>query len=137
MENCIFCKIVAGEIPSSKVYEDDEVLAFMTINAINPGHALIIPKSHVNNAFDIEDELYIKIQMLVKKMAHATKKAFNPIRVGMMVSGMEVPHAHFHVVPINESNDVSSKKAIEGTSFKFDTQTLDEHAQKIKQNLEQ
>ncbi len=137
MDDCVFCKIVAGELPSSTVYEDDHIMAFLTIEAINPGHTLVIPKRHIESVWDMEDDLYAKNMAVVKKVSVALDAAFQPEKVGIMVMGWDVPHAHTHVVPQTEPGDVTSKKIIENTVIKFDRNTLDQHANKIKQSLEQ
>lgn len=135
MDDCIFCKIVAGEVPAAKVYEDADVLAFLTIEAINPGHTLVIPKRHIESVWDMEDDLYSKNMDIVKKISVALDVAFNPEKVGVMVSGWDVSHAHVHVVPMEQSGDITSIKLIEGVAFKFDQNTLKTHADKIKQSL--
>jgi histidine triad (HIT) family protein len=135
MDDCIFCKIVAGDVPASKVYEDADILAFLTIEAINPGHTLVIPKRHIESVWDMEDDLYAKNMEVVKKISVALDDAFNPEKVGIMVSGWDVPHAHTHVIPQTERGDITSRKNIENTLHKFDKDTLDQHANKIKQSL--
>lgn len=135
MDDCIFCKIVEGELPSSRVYEDDSVLVFLTIEAINPGHTLVIPKRHIESVWDMEDSLYAKTMDVVKKISVALDLAFEPKKVGILVAGWEVPHSHVHVVPMEVSGDLTSKKLLENTAYKFDPDTLNEHADKIKQRL--
>lgn len=135
MDDCIFCKIVAGDIPASKVYEDGDVLAFLTIEAINPGHTLVIPKRHIESVWDMEDALYTKNMDVVKKISVALDHAFNPKKVGILVAGWEIPHSHVHVVPMEETSDLTSQKLLEGTAYKFDQDTLNQHADKIKQSL--
>jgi histidine triad (HIT) family protein len=101
MEDCIFCKIVAGEIPSNKVYEDDEFLAFLDIRPLSPGHTLVIPKMHHRYVWDVEniDQYFIVVQ----KIARALQKEFGTERVQMKVFGEEVPHAHVWVFPDPET----------------------------------
>lgn len=104
MENCIFCKIVRGEIPSYKLYEDDKVLAFLDIHPVNPGHALVIPKKHSTNILDIEEEDWVAVTKVVRKMAkiiHDTLDA-DGINLGMNNrehAGQVVDHPHVHVMP--------------------------------------
>ena len=83
MDDCIFCKIVEGELPSSRVYEDDSVLAFLAIEAINPGHTLVIPKRHIESIWDMEDSLYAQNMDVVKKISVALDLAFEPKKVGI------------------------------------------------------
>lgn len=137
MDDCIFCKIVAGEVPAAKVYEDADILAFLTIEAINPGHTLVIPKRHIESVWDMEDDLYAKNMEIVKKISVALDVAFNPEKVGVMVSGWDVPHAHTHVVPQTERGDITSRKIIEDTTLKLEHDTLNQHAEKIKQSMGQ
>lgn len=136
MDDCVFCKIVDEAIPAAKVYEDDKVLCFLTIEAINEGHTLVIPKRHIETVWDMEDNLYSQTMDTVKKVSVAIDRAFNPRKVGVMVAGWEIPHAHVHVVPMNKTGDITSKKLLENTSLKLDLETLTEHAEKIKNNLE-
>lgn len=135
MDDCIFCKIVEGELPSAKVYEDNDVLVFLVIEAINEGHSLVIPKRHIESVWDMEDDLYDKAMAVVKKISVALDMAFDPKKVGVMVAGWEVPHAHIHVVPMNDTGDITSKKLLEDTALHFDIETLNQQADKIRQNL--
>ncbi|MFH0936780.1 MAG: HIT family protein [Candidatus Daviesbacteria bacterium] len=113
MDNCIFCKIVKGEIPAAKVWEDENFLAFLTISPINQGHTLVISKKHVPYIFDMEDEELGKFLAVCKPIAKALVKAFNPItgKIGIMVAGLEVEHAHFHLIPMNGEGDLNFSKA--------------------------
>lgn len=103
--DCIFCKIVAGEIPAHKVYEDADVLAFLDVRPVNPGHTLVIPKEHTEFFEDMGSERYQNVMNVVHMLARKIKKEFNPARVGLMVWGFEVPHTHVHVVPLKQSED--------------------------------
>ena len=97
MENCIFCKIVAGEIPSNKIYEDDNFFAFLDINPLAPGHVQVIPKIHYRWVWDVPNAgAYFEV---VKKIALAQKKAFNAEIVRSQIYGEEVPHAHIWIWP--------------------------------------
>ena len=109
-KDCIFCKIVAGEVPAHKVYEDDSVLAFLDLHPLNPGHALVIPKQHTEEFQDMGGPLFEHVMLVVQVVTRAIKKATNPKRVGLMVLGFDVSHAHVHVVPLNERNDMSSER---------------------------
>lgn len=103
----IFSRIVAGEIPSYKVAEDEKNYAFLDINPVAPGHVLVIPKKEVDYIFDLEDEDYVSLQMFAKRVAEAMKKAMPCQRVGVAVMGMEVPHTHIHLIPINVEGDMN------------------------------
>lgn len=102
----IFSRIVAGEIPSYKVAEDEQFYAFLDINPLVKGHTLVIPKREVDYIFDLEDEEIAAMQVFAKKVAVGIKKAFPCIKVGQAVLGLEVPHAHIHLVPMQSERDM-------------------------------
>ena len=108
----IFSKIVAGEIPCYKVAENDDCLAFLDINPVAKGHVLCIPKKEVDYIFDIEDPLYIKLMQFSKKVACGLKKVCPCIKVGMAVVGIDVPHAHVHLIPLNSPSDLNFSKHV-------------------------
>ena len=103
----IFSRIVAGEIPSYKVAEDENNYAFLDINPVAPGHTLVIPKKEVDYIFDLSDEDYASLQMFAKRVAEAMKRAMPCSRIGVTVMGMEVPHPHIHLIPINAETDMN------------------------------
>ena len=105
----IFSKIVAGEIPSYKVAENDEFYAFLDIAPLAKGHTLVIPKREVDYIFDLEDDELGRMHIFAKHVANAIKEAFPGIKVGVAVLGLEVPHAHIHLVPMNSENDMNFK----------------------------
>lgn len=102
----IFSKIVAGEIPSYKCAEDDRFYAFLDINPLVKGHTLVIPKREVDYIFDLEDEELAAMQVFAKRVAVAIKAAFPCIKVGQAVLGLEVPHAHIHLIPMQNEGDM-------------------------------
>lgn len=107
--NCIFCKIIKGEIPSSKVYEDENFLAFLDIRPITFGHTLVIPKKHRRNALDSEDDLNAEMYRLATRLAKVVKKAFDADGINLMQnnepsSGQEVFHSHIHIIPRKEND---------------------------------
>lgn len=106
----IFTKIVEGEIPSYKVAEDERFFAFLDIRPLAKGHTLVIPKKEVDYIFDIEDELLGDMMKFAKKVGLAIEKVVPCKRMGMTVLGLEVPHAHIHLVPINSVYDIDFKK---------------------------
>lgn len=106
----IFSKIVAGEIPCYKVAETADCLAFLDVSPIAYGHVLVIPKKEVDYFFDLDDELYTKLLLFAKKVAVALKKAVPCVKVGVAVVGIDVPHAHVHLAPINKGGDLSFEK---------------------------
>ena len=103
----IFSKIAAGEIPSYKIAEDDRYFAFLDINPVAEGHTLVIPKNETDYIFDLVDEEYAGLQLFAKRVAAAIKKAMPCRRVGVAVMGLEVPHAHIHLIPINRESDMN------------------------------
>lgn len=113
--NCIFCKISDGELPSYKIYEDKNFLAFLDIHPINPGHLLLIPKKHVDYVFDLEEPLYSEMFKAAKKISKNLKKVIKAKRVGIAVEGFAVPHVHIHLVPINNENELDPHRAKEAT----------------------
>jgi len=102
----LFTKIVNGEIPSWKVAEDDNFFAFLDIFPVAKGHTLVIPKKEVDYLFDLDDETYIGLQLFAKKVALGIQKAIPCQKVGVMVLGLEVPHAHIHLVPMQTEADL-------------------------------
>ncbi|CCZ49022.1 MAG TPA: HIT family protein [Mediterranea massiliensis] len=102
----IFSRIVAGEIPSYKVAEDDRFFAFLDINPLVKGHTLVIPKREVDYIFDLPDEELAALHVFAKKVALAIGKAFPCKKVGMAVLGLEVPHAHIHLIPMQSEKDM-------------------------------
>lgn len=109
----IFSRIVAGEIPSYKVAENDRFYAFLDINPIREGHTLVIPKREEDYIFDLTDEEVAEMMVFTKKVATAIKKAFPCRKVGMAVLGLEVPHAHIHLVPLQNEGDLDFRNKIE------------------------
>ena len=103
----VFTKIVKGEIPSYKIYEDENFYSFLDINPMARGHVLVIPKTEVDYVFDIDDKMLADMIVFSKRIAEAIKKAIPCKRVGVMVLGMEVPHAHIHLIPINKESDMN------------------------------
>lgn len=106
----IFTKIVKGEIPSYKVAENETCYAFLDINPLTKGHTLVIPKKQVDYLFDLDEESYVELQLFAKKVAKALGKAIPSIRVAEAVIGLDVPHAHIHLIPINSESDVDFRK---------------------------
>lgn len=108
----IFSKIIAGEIPSYRVAENDRFYAFLDINPIAWGHTLVVPKQETDYLFDIDDEQLGEMMAFTKRVSTAIKKAFPCRKVGMAVLGLEVPHAHIHLVPLKEEGDLDFKKKV-------------------------
>lgn len=106
----VFSKIISGEIPAYKVAENDDFLAFLDIMPIAKGHTLIIPKKEIDYIFDIEDSSYTAMMLFAKTVAQKLKKAIPCKKIGVAVVGLEVPHAHIHLIPINNVGDMNFSK---------------------------
>ena len=103
----IFSKIIAGEIPSYKIAENEKFFAFLDIFPLREGHVLVVPKTEVDNLFDLPKEYLQEMLLFAQPIAKAIEKAFNCNRCGISVVGLEVPHAHLHLIPINSANDLN------------------------------
>lgn len=106
----IFTKIVQGEIPAHRIAETEDFLAFLDITPLREGHTLVIPKHEIDYLFDLEEERYIGLQLFAKIVAEAIKKAIPCKKIGVAVIGLEVPHAHIHLVPLDEIGDINFQK---------------------------
>ena len=123
----IFTRIVKGEIPSYKVAESDKFYAFLDIAPMAKGHTLVIPKREVDYIFDIEDQEYMELQLFAKRVAEAIKEAIPCQRVGVAVLGMEVPHAHIHLDPLQTEADMDFRKS----KLQLSTEEFQEIAKRI------
>ena len=103
----IFARIASGEIPSFKIAEDERFFAFLDINPLAKGHALVIPKQEIDYIFDIDEDMYRDMWQFAMKVAKAIKQVVHCIKVGVAVIGLEVPHAHIHLVPMNKMDDIN------------------------------
>lgn len=127
----IFTRIINGEIPCYKIAEDENYFAFLDINPLTKGHALVIPKKEVDYIFDIDDNLIGGMMVFAKKVALAIEKTVPCKRIGMAVLGLEVPHAHIHLVPINGGNDIDFSKP----KLKLAKEEFEQLALQIKSNF--
>ncbi len=127
----IFSKIIQGEISAYKILESDQFLAFLDVFPIAKGHCLVIPKTEVDNIFDLEDQALAQLHIFSKKIAKAIEKSFDCKKVGVSVIGLEVPHAHIHLIPMNSVSDMNFSK--EKLSFSADE--MEEIQNRIIQNL--
>ena len=127
----IFTKIVNGEIPCFKVAETDKFLAFLDVSPLVKGHTLVIPKMEVDHIFDINDIDYAELMLFAKKVAEGVKKAVPCLRVGVAVIGLEVPHAHIHLVPLNSMSDINFSNPKQS----FAQDIMAEIAEKISENI--
>jgi len=127
----IFTKIIKGEIPAHKIAEDDRFLAFLDVYPLQKGHTLVIPKAQIDYIFDLEDDLLADLMVFAKKVAPAIKKATGCKRIGVTVIGLEVPHAHVHLIPINQMDDMN----FSNPKKKFPAEEMAQTAEQIKANL--
>jgi len=128
MEDSLFTKIIRGEIPSYKVYEDDKTFAFLDIHPIRPGHVLVVPKTQVNHLWDLSDEDYQAVMATVKHVAQRIRDVLQPARVGTHVAGMDVPHAHVHLFPFDTAEEFWARPDMSGEP---DREALAEMAQRL------
>ena len=128
----IFSRIIAGEIPCYKVAENDKFFAFLDINPVNWGHTLVVPKKEEDYIFDISDEDLGEMMVFAKKVAKALKKAVPCRKVGVTVLGLEVPHAHIHLVPLQKEGDMDFKSKIDNP----DPSKMKEIAEAVAANME-
>lgn len=127
----IFSKIIEGEIPCYKIAETEQFLAFLDVNPNAKGHTLCIPKQEINKLFDIEDDLYLGLMQFSKKIAIALENTIPCKRVGMAVIGLEVPHAHVHLIPLNDMDEMRFQNKVSFTKEEFEA-----IAKAIIQNLD-
>jgi len=127
----VFSKIIAGEIPSYKIAENEKFFAFLDIFPLREGHVLVVPKTEVDNLFDLPDEYLQELLLFAQPIAKAIEKSFKCNRCGISVIGLEVPHAHLHLIPINSSNDLNFTQAKPQAS----AESLKKAQEKILANL--
>lgn len=127
----IFSRIIAGEIPSYKIAEDDRFYAFLDINPVNWGHTLVVPKQETDYIFDLDDTLLGDMMVFSKKVAEGIKAALPCKKVGVAVLGLEVPHAHIHLIPIQNEGDMDFHKKISNP----DPEKMKEICSKISENI--
>ena len=128
----IFTKIVNGEIPSHKVAETNGFLAFLDVNPLVEGHVLVIPKKEVDYIFDLDDETYAGLMIFSKIVAAGVKKAVPCLRIGVAVVGLEVPHTHVHLVPLNQMDDINFSRK----KLKPSQEELKQVAEKIREAIQ-
>jgi histidine triad (HIT) family protein len=128
----IFTRIIKGEIPCYKVAEDERYFAFLDINPLKAGHTLVVPKQETDYIFDLDDEKLSGLILFSKKIAKAIRAAFPCNRIGIAILGLEVPHAHIHLVPMDSMEDINFKNP----KLKFTPEEFKEIAEKIIEKLE-
>ena len=121
----IFSKIISGEIPSYTIYEDHQFIAILDVNPNAKGHTLCIPKLEINKIFDLEEDLYLGLMRFSRKIAIALEKAVPCKRIGMAVIGLEVPHTHVHLIPLNEMDEMRFQNKVALTENEFKNLVLE------------
>jgi histidine triad (HIT) family protein len=124
----IFTKIISGEIPSHKVHESEKFIAFLDINPLKAGHTLVVPKKEIDYIFDLPDELLSEILIFSKEVARKIEAVVDCERIGISVIGLEVPHAHVHLIPINSVSDMNFAKP----KLNLDSDFMSDLAEKIR-----
>lgn len=127
----LFTKIIEGELPGRFVWRDDRSVAFLTIAPINPGHTLVVPVAEVDHWIDLEPDLAAHLMGVARLIGQAQMRAFSPVRVGMIVAGLEVPHCHLHLIPIDSEADLSFARADHAP----DPAALDDAADRLRAAL--
>ena len=127
----IFSRIIAGEIPCYKIAEDDQFFAFLDIHPMSKGHTLVIPKAEVDYIFNLDDKTLSDMMLFTKKLAKAIEESVACVRVGVAVIGLEVPHAHIHLIPINRESDMNFKNP----KLTLSTEEMNEIASGIREKL--
>ncbi|MEY4130208.1 MAG: hypothetical protein RLZZ31_332 [Actinomycetota bacterium] len=127
----IFTKIINGELPGRFVYTDDRCVVFLTIAPMAPGHALVVPRVEIDHWTDLEPDLAAHLMVVAQKIGQAQLRAFSAQRISMVIAGLEVPHTHLHVLPINSEADIDFGKADHNAS----AEALDEAAEKLRAAL--
>ncbi|MDZ4838501.1 MAG: HIT family protein [Bacteroidota bacterium] len=127
----LFTKIIAKEIPAYIIAEDDNFISFLDINPVSLGHCLVVPKAEIDYVFEIDDDLFSGLFLFAKKIGVAIKQAVPCVKVGITVSGLEVPHAHIHLVPINSVADIT----FDNVKLTVSNEELDKYCTLIKSKL--
>jgi histidine triad (HIT) family protein len=127
----IFTRIIHGELPGRFVWKDDRAVAFLSINPLRPGHTLVVPRKETDHWINLDDDLAGHLMRVARAVGEAQQRAFSPERIGMTILGMEVPHVHLHVVPIESERDMDFARAERSP----DPAALDDAAERIREAL--
>ncbi|GMV16991.1 MAG: diadenosine tetraphosphate (Ap4A) hydrolase [Polyangiaceae bacterium] len=135
-ESCVFCSIAARRADAAIVLEGADVVAFMDARPIRPGHVLVVPRAHNPELLDIDGDTYAHVLDAARTIGRAIRQAFQPKKVGIVVAGFDVPHAHVHVIPMHDYHDVTSRALLEGTLEVAAMDDLRDTAEKLKRELD-
>jgi histidine triad (HIT) family protein len=127
----IFTRIIEGELPGRFVWRDDRCVAFLSINPLQPGHTLVVPVAEIDHWIALDDDLAAHLMVVSKRIADAQQQVFDPVKVGLMIAGLEVPHVHLHVVPIRGVHDLDFANAVQDP----DPAGLDDAATRLRAAL--
>ncbi len=108
--DCVFCNIVSGALPTAKIYEDDDSIAFLDRSPVRDGHVLVIPKRHTADFLDMESDEYARVMVTAQKLARTVHEVVAPVRVGLLIKGFDVPHVHVHLIPMEDQWDLISSR---------------------------
>lgn len=133
--DCIFCQLAQDSSKTHTVYEDESVLAFLDKHPINPGHILVIPKEHISNFYELDEQLYFKVLLTVKRLSKLVNAVTKPKKVGLLIAGFDVPHTHIHIVPMHDYHDLTSKSLLEGKRANPTDAELSKVAESLKARL--
>lgn len=135
-EGCPFCALCSSSDQGLLIYADESVAAFPDRRPINPGHLLVVPRTHVDSLWRLPNELYSQVMDVAKRLAIAVDGAFHPVRVGLIVAGFDVPHAHVHLVPMREYHDITSKPLLEGKRSILGIEELRAVTERVRKQLQ-
>lgn len=127
----LFTRIIEGELPGRFVWKDERAVSFLTINPLRPGHVLVVPRAEVDHWLDLEPELAKHLMEVSRKIGRAVQDAFRPVKVGLIIAGLEVPHVHLHVFPVHSLGDFDFSRADRNPS----AESMDDAARRIRQAL--
>jgi histidine triad (HIT) family protein len=131
MVKCRFCDIISGKVEDYILWENERFVVLLNVKPFKPGCSMVIPKKHIDYLFDLDDELYSELFIVAKKMSGALKRATGAKRIGLVLTGFEIPHVHLHLVPLHKSNELFSQKK----TYRAKKSELDEMSEKIKKQL--
>jgi histidine triad (HIT) family protein len=134
-KQCTFCAIFEGAADAFIVYENSHAVVFLDKHPINAGHVLVVPRHHVEAFYELDEESFIELMLVVRRMASVIEAVYRPRKVGMLAAGFDVAHAHLHVLPMHDYHDITSRATLEGTRANPTEGELREAAEEIRRGL--